>query len=366
MDKKILICSGGTGGHIYPALALAKELDANYQVNLHFAGGKLSKNKWFQKDLFDFTDITSATLSLKDAPKIFVNIFKIFKGTIESIRLIREYRPDLIIAFGSFHTFPTLIAALICRKTIYLHEQNKMMGRVNRLFSRWAKKIMVSFPSTFPEVKKKALLVKMPLKFSQNDLLSKKDARKKLGLDRDLKTILVCGGSQGALSINQTFLESLKHLEGSSFQVIHLIGFNEDIEKVKEEYKKYNVKALVKVFDEKMHILMLASNFMVSRAGALSVAEMIELKLPAIMIPYPYAKAHQEHNADFVEQTVQGGLKISEAYLNDLLLAKAMMSFFNDETISHYMHHIESYKQKTKLSSFADIVSLDLNLHGKK
>ncbi|MCH9633197.1 MAG: UDP-N-acetylglucosamine--N-acetylmuramyl-(pentapeptide) pyrophosphoryl-undecaprenol N-acetylglucosamine transferase [Chlamydiae bacterium] len=366
MDKKILICSGGTGGHIYPALSLAKDLDKKYLIDILFAGGSLSTNKWFENNQFKYQDISCSTLSLKRGLKNFLSVCKILKGVFESIKLIRKFKPDLVIAFGSFHTFPTLIAACITRKTIYLHEQNKQMGKVNRLFSRWAKKILVSFPKTFPDFKEKSVHVQMPLKFCEKDSLSKSEARKLLNLDPDLKTILVCGGSQGALSINLCFIKSLQHLKDYTFQVIHLIGFNEEVDEIKKSYACAGIQAIVRVFDKKIHVLMQASDFMVSRAGASSVAEMIELKLPAIMIPYPYAKAHQEHNADFVEQIVKGGLKISENSLNDILLAKTIVSFFNDVNIKQYMHHIENYKQATNLASFSDVVYSSLDLYGKK
>ena len=365
MGTKILISTGGTGGHVYPAVSLAKELEKKFSLKPLFVGGELSSNRWFEKDLFEYQDISSSTLSLKQGLKLFTSGFKILKGVFESFFLIQKYKPTLIVAFGSFHTLPVLIAAFIMRKPVYLHEQNKAMGRVNRLFAWWAKKVLVTFPETSPKVKR-AKHVLMPLKFKSEDICEKGEAKKTLGLNLNLKTILVCGGSQGALSVNQYFLDSLKYLEEFSFQVIHLTGTNENIDRVIECYREAKVPAIVRAFDENIHLLMRASDFLISRAGASSIAEMIELELPAILIPYPYANAHQEYNADFMESVVKGGLKISESSLNGLLLAKAIVSFFNDENIAQHRHHIKKYKQKTELQSCSEVLSLDLNLHEKK
>ena len=173
MGKRILICSGGTGGHIYPAQSLAKELNKKCSVEILFAGGNLSTNRWFESDKFKYQDISCASFSLRKGLGNFLSAFKILRGVFESIKLIRKFKPNLIVGFGSFHTFPTLIAACITRKTIYLHEQNKQMGKVNRIFARWAKKIFVSFPKTFPEFENKSVHVQMPLKFCKEDSLSK-------------------------------------------------------------------------------------------------------------------------------------------------------------------------------------------------
>lgn len=363
MSRKILIAAGGTGGHLFPAQSLAKELSALYQIDLLFTGGGLSKNKCFDQSAFNYRDISCSTFSL--GPSIFKSALKILKGLIESIKIMRSYKPDLIIAFGSFHTFPTLIAALLLRKKIYLHEQNKVMGKVNHLFARFAKKLMVTFPQTIPHYPKKSILVKMPLKFQSSERVVKAQYRMLLGLNPNFKTILVCGGSQGAKSINHFFLKSLQHLKGYPFQVIHMIGGQEDLNEVREKYQRFKIKAYVNSFDPKMHFLMQASDFMIGRAGASIIAEIIELELPAILIPYPYAKGHQEHNADFVEDKVRGGIKIIEEHLNENIFSKLIVSFFNDENIKEYRHHMQKYKKGVSSEEFSQIISKDLSLERK-
>lgn len=364
MGKKILIAAGGTGGHLFPAQSLAKRLKTLYEIEIFFTGGELSKNKYFESHFFSYEEISSAPLNLN--LKLFKNIKVILKGILKSLKIIRAYKPDLIIAFGSFHTFPTLVAALLMRKKIYLHEQNKIMGKVNRLFAKFARKLFITFPNTFPEYPKKSFLVQMPLKFDKAQIQTQLEVRKKLNLNLNLKTLLVCGGSQGAKSINHFFLKSLEHIKSFSFQVIHITGELEDIEAIKKVYKKNQIQAYVKAFDFNMHDLMQASDFMIGRAGASIVSEIIELELPSILIPYPYAKGHQKYNADFMEQKVKGGIKLLEEEFSETLFAKFIVSFFNDANIKKYRQYIKAYKKEAYRLDFAKIISEDLCLEEKK
>lgn len=364
MGRKILICSGGTGGHLFPAQSLAKQLQKEKHIDILFIGGGLSSNKYFDTS-FRHLDISCAPLSLKQGFSIFKNSLKILKGIVESLRLILKYQPDLIIAFGSYHTFPSLIAACLTKKKFFLHEQNKQMGVVNRIFAKKAKKIMVSFPNTQPFYKH-SNYVKMPLRFEVVSQFDRKQVLQSIDLNPSLKTILVCGGSQGSLRINQTFIQSIKHLKLFQFQVIHFVGFNENLLRIKESYQKENILAYVKEFDANIHLYMQVCDFMISRSGASSIAELLELKLPAILIPYPYAKGHQEHNADFMQDIVKGGLKIMEKDLSDQELAQKIIHFFNDENIEKYRHHMDQYQQNNSVQIFSEIVKSELNRNEKK
>lgn len=364
MARKVLIATGGTGGHLYPAQSLAKKLNVESDIDLLFTGGRLSENSFFEKDHFNYQDISCSSLKLSF--QFFKEIKIILKGISQSLKILNEYNPDIIVAFGSFHTLPILVAALLKRKKIYLHEQNKVMGKANRLFARFAKKLMITFPKTSPNFPMKSILVKMPLKFVQEDLLSKIEARKRLDLNPDLQTILVCGGSQGARKINTAFLESLKNLKEHSFQVIHILGQHENLQDIEKIYLEEGIRAYVRSFDPQMHILMSASDFMIGRAGASIISEIIELELPSILIPYPYAGGHQDHNADFMEQVVKGGFKINEKHLQKDFLAKCIVNFFNDENIKEYRHYIKSYKKTAEAKDCAEIILEELTLGKRK
>ena len=140
--KKVLIAAAGTGGHLFPAQALAHDLQ-KLGIDVTFAGHGLSKNRYFRREEFSFEDVSSATPFKHNPLKTF---FEISKGIRKSRKLIRKQNPDLVVGFGSFHSFPVLAATLLQKIPIMIFEANSIPGKVNRLFSRWAKISAVHFP----------------------------------------------------------------------------------------------------------------------------------------------------------------------------------------------------------------------------
>lgn len=356
MPKKIIIASGGTGGHLYPAQSLARSL--KQELEIVFVGGGLSENHFFEKENFSFFEVESSNFSRRKNP--FTSLYKLMKGSLQSIQILRKEKPDFIIGFGSFHTFPILLAAFLMRKKIYLHEQNKQMGLVNRLFSRVAKQIFITFPNTFPSDAKKHRLVQMPLRFKKQENLCREETLKSLGLNPNLKTILVTGGSQGARFINEIFTQSLSCIDHEVYQVIHLVGKNDDYKEYEKVYLHHQILSYVVPFDPRMHLLLQCSDFVITRAGASSISEMLEFELPALMIPYPYAKNHQEHNANFYEKEVHGGVKLSQKKLSKDLFSKALKEFFKDEKIKAYRHDIKKYKASKKIDLLTPLILEEL------
>lgn len=145
MGRKVLICSGGTGGHLFPAQSLARQLQKEDSIEILFAGGNLSTNKYFDSSTFRYLDISCAPLSFKQGFSIMSNGLKILKGVVESLRLIRKYQPDLIIAFGSYHTFPTLLAACLSKKSFsFMNKINKWGSSIAYLLKKQKKSWSVS------------------------------------------------------------------------------------------------------------------------------------------------------------------------------------------------------------------------------
>ncbi len=359
MKRRILVVTGGTGGHLFPAQSLAKTLLENDSMDVLFIGGGLSKNKWFDTASFSYVEVSAAPISLKNFFRFCINTVK---GFVKSIYVLLKYRPHMVIGFGSFHTFPTLLAVRLMRKKLYIHEQNIKVGRVNQFFARFATKIFISFPTVTSPYLHKSVYVKMPLKFEKKEGLTQQEARASLSLNPYLKTVLVCGGSQGAQTINQLAVKCFPMLKETSFQVIHLAGFHDDILAIKQAYLKANIGAIVQNFNPNIHVLMRASNFMISRAGASTLSEMIELELPAILIPYPHAQAHQNDNASFVQNHVKGGVTVYEKGLKENHFTSLLVEFFKDENIQQYIDNIKSYKRDSLAGNCAKIIQNDLEL----
>lgn len=148
LKKKVLIAAGGTGGHIYPALALARKLSAQPGIEVVFAGGNLDRNRYFDQGAYPFHSIASGTFSSRNPLKIARSLGRIGQGLWQSHRAIAKFRPDLAVGFGSYYTFPTLVAALLHRIPVVLHEANSIPGKVNRMLSKYALVTGIHFPET--------------------------------------------------------------------------------------------------------------------------------------------------------------------------------------------------------------------------
>lgn len=271
--RKILIATGGTGGHLFPSQQLA---DAMKDCEILFAGHKLKTSPFFHRKI-PYAEIASTPSKKKG--------LLLLKGIFQSLKLIFRFKPDVIVGFGSYHSFPVLMAAVLLRKKIVLFEPNCSLGKVNRFFARFAKKVAFQFPIHHPKSVYVPLLPWTALK-----------ARKK-EKDPTRKTILVFGGSQGASFINETFYKAARLLS-FPFQVIHLTG--------KEDLKlNYSVPAIVKPFEEDMASLYARADFAVCRCGAGTTAELIRYQIPAVVIPYPYAHDHQRKNGEFLKKGVR-------------------------------------------------------------
>lgn len=303
---KILIATGGTGGHIFPAQALAKQL-LYKDSDVLFVGGGLRSNKYFKKEEYLYHEVASSSPFKGNILKAWWNIIK---GISQSLRVMAQYKPDVVIGFGSFYSFPVLVAAKFKKIPIILFEPNAMPGKVNRLFSRWAVVSTLQFKEAESFMKGRCVEVKMQVLPKKID---KQEAREYFYLDPHTFTFLVFGGSQGAESINQLFSQAIISigLDVQHFQVIHITGKIESAHQVRSFYESQGVKACVKVFEEQMDKAWSAADYVVCRSGAWTVAEQMAAGVPALFIPFPKASDnHQTINARSVEK--RGGATVCE------------------------------------------------------
>jgi UDP-N-acetylglucosamine--N-acetylmuramyl-(pentapeptide) pyrophosphoryl-undecaprenol N-acetylglucosamine transferase len=266
--RRVLIAVGGTGGHLFPAQQLREQLP---DAEVHFAGHELKTSPFFNRNI-PFTEIPSSNR----------NPWTLFKGLLRSLRLLLRFKPHVVVGFGSFHSIPLLLAAVVLRKKIVLFEANYSLGKANKLFAPFASKIAFQFP--FPH--KKAVYVPLlPWK--------KIVSSSKYFPDPERTTLLVFGGSQGASFINKTFCEAAKLLQ-FPFRVIHFTG--------KEDPNiQYDVPSIVKPFESDMASAYEVADLVVCRCGAGTVAELIRYQKPAILIPYPFAYDHQKKNGELIQ-----------------------------------------------------------------
>ncbi len=327
----ILIATGGTGGHLFPAQQLAAQLKGD--CDLLFAGHKLQNSPFLDPE-WKMAEIVSASSKKKG--------WTLLKGIWQSIRLIYKFRPDVVIGFGSFHSFPILAAALILRKKILLFEPNCSFGKVNRFFAPFAEKVAFQFPTSY----KGAVYVPL-LPWKKWEVQKEKKEGKR-------KTILVFGGSQGASAINEAFFEAAKNLS-FPFEVIHLTGK----EQQQQPHIRYEVPALVKPFEKNMAELYARADFAICRCGASTIAELIRSKVCAIVIPYPFAHDHQKENGKFFVK-IGGGRLIEQKELTPKLLQREIEELVQE--LDERRQALENFQ----LPEAEELRDLVLKIGGKK
>lgn len=312
MQKKLLITVGGTGGHVFPAITLAKQMiKAIPGLQILFVGGGLSRNRYFERETFSYKDIPCGTLPLRKPITAFRNIFRIGKGVLTSRQIIKEFSPQLVVGFGSYHTLPMLLAAKTLGIPIVLHEANRIPGKVNRLMSPYAKLTGVHFPDTAKHLRGHIKEIPIPLREGyRNGTISKAKARAHFNLEPDRMTILSFGGSQGAHAVNFLVADALSGISSSKIQVLHFTGDPETTRKIRDKYADNGIPSCVKDFETRMDLAWQASDCVISRSGASTMSEELEFEVPGILIPYPFAtENHQEFNADFMVENVGGAIK---------------------------------------------------------
>lgn len=291
---KVLIAAGGTGGHLYPAIALGRELK---KINCEFlfaATANPAASKALEKEKFSVVQVRSAPF-----PSLFANL----QGVFQSLDMLKDFQPGCIIGFGAYASVPVVLAGAIKRIPIVIHEQNVVPGRANSLCALFARKVAVSFPQALNLFSGKAVLTGNPVR---EDLfrLDQKTSLRALALHEGRKTILVFGGSAGAKSVNRALLEAIGKLTGmrEKIQFAHLTGHASETEILKAKYSEAGFSAYVADYAEHMNHCYGAADLVISRAGAGTVAELVATKSPAILIPYPFAsRDHQTANAEVLK-----------------------------------------------------------------
>ena len=313
----ILISGGGTGGHIYPAIAIANELKWRFpDANFLFVGAKdkMEMEKVPQAG-YKIEGLWISGIQRKQLAKNLGFPFKMLDSLWKARRIIRKFNPDIAIGTGGFASGPTLIMANRRNIPTLIQEQNSFPGITNKLLGRRANKICVAYDDLnrfFPANK----IVKTGNPVRQ-DLLSihakKEEATDFFQLDKKKKTILILGGSLGARKINQLVETNLTFLEEQNVQVIWQCG-----KLYFDEYKKHNELKHVQVhqFINKMDLAYAASDIIISRAGASSVSELCIVGKPVIFIPSPnVAEDHQTKNAKFIVDR-HGAILLKESELD--------------------------------------------------
>lgn len=334
---KVILSGGGTGGHIYPAVSIAKEIkkqDENAEI-IFIGTERGLETSIVPKEGFKLLTIKvrgfERKLSLGNVIAVkesFVSLFKVSK-------IIREFKPDIVIGTGGYVCGSVLMAAAMMNIPTLIHEQNAFPGVTNKILARLVDVVAVNFPeakSYFPQ-NGKVLATGNPIRSDMLNI-SKEEGLKEFGFSKELPVVFVVGGSRGAKKVNESVLPVAKQcVSGKSFQMLHMTGetqYEDVVGRYKTEGIDLNTPYLKVVpYLHNMPYAMAASDIIISRCGASTLSEITALGKPSILIPYPYATDnHQEYNARALEKN-GAAVVILERDLNEKLLFDEVSDMLN-------------------------------------
>lgn len=353
---RVVISAGGTGGHIYPALAIIDEIKKQ-EPNSEFL--YIGTHNRMEKDIVPQKGIPFETIEMYGFNK--KNLFKniktvkcIIKSFKECKKIIKEFDPDIVIGVGGYVTVPVIVSAKKLGYKTFIHEQNSIPGKANRYLSKYCDSIGVSFESSIDYLpKEKTILTGNPC--SQQATKIPATTKMELGLSSNKKLILITMGSLGSKSVNKIIMESMDEFEKKDYEVLYVTGKN-IYQNIKEIKIPENVKILP--FYENLVKVMKRADLMITRAGASTLSELIALEVPSILIPSPFvANNHQYINAlDLIKN--KAAIMIEEKNLTKETLLGQIDEIITD---SVKLKTMKNNLKKLKVDNSALIIYNELN-----
>ena len=305
---RILLAAGGSGGHIFPAVALAKELEKKGVGKISFISSKRRLDKSILgKEKYDCYFLSANPMPYKFNPvRMIVFIAKLFADICSAVYLLIKIRPNAVVGFGGYSSGGASLCAKLFGIPVLIHEQNVIPGRANKILAKLVDKIAISFENGaeyFDVNKEKIVFTGNPLR---EDMLTgdRKEALSRMGLSPEKATVLVMGGSQGSTSLNNTVSRTLldiKEKKSLDIQFVHLTG-KKDYDSIKEFYEEHGLSGRVYDFLDKIDDAYAVSDVAVSRSGAAAVFELASYARPMILVPYPNPKNNQRSNAIYFSE----------------------------------------------------------------
>jgi UDP-N-acetylglucosamine--N-acetylmuramyl-(pentapeptide) pyrophosphoryl-undecaprenol N-acetylglucosamine transferase len=303
---RVIISAGGTGGHLYPALALAAALPPRVKSEdiLIVTGAGSLERDLVNEAGFKVRALDAPGFRRKLSPELLTNAYKIRLATRMAADIIKEFEPDVVVGFGGAVTFPMLRAAKARRLPTAIQEQNVVPGLANKYLGRAADLIAVAWPEAaagWPKGRRVAVTGN-PVRLDHLEL-TREAARRELDLPEAGAVVTIFGGSQGALHLNQVIVDVYASLAGEDTTLLHLTGAR-DYGDIVNAWSAAGANSHVKILPylDRMGLAYRASDLVICRAGASTLAELAAYGVPSILIPYPYAaNDHQAKNAAVFE-----------------------------------------------------------------
>ena len=348
---RVVISAGGTGGHIYPALAIINKIK-NEEPNSEFL--YIGTHNRMEKDIIPKYNIPFKSIEIygfnrKHLLKNFKTLKCLFKAKKECKKIISEFKPDIVIGVGGYVTVPVISAANSLGIKTFIHEQNSIAGKANLSLANKVDLIGISFKSSMSEFpRNKTVFTGNPV---SEDAINVKAAKKsEFGLDDKKKLVLIVMGSLGSSKVNEYLVNTMKYFDNKDYSVLFVTGKN-----TYEDIAKNNFPSNVKVvpYIENMARILKNTDLIVTRAGASTLSEVIALNIPSILIPSPYVpNNHQYKNAlDLVNN--DAGVLVEEKDLKDDILVNNIDKLISD---TDKLNSIKNNLNKLKVDGSATII----------
>lgn len=341
---KVVLTGGGTGGHIYPAIAIADKIKRkNPDAEILFVGTK----RGMEKDLvprngYDIRFITVSGFNRKKPWKNLKTIYHLAKGNFQAHKIIREFQPDLVIGTGGYVCGPVVRAAHKNGIRTFIHEQNAFPGITNKLLEKYVDKVFISFPESKAYFKDQTKLIVTGNPIRKSFLICKiQNSREKLGIKPNEFVILCFGGSLGAARINRAVINSLEILNLEPDVRLFFITGRNHYREICAEIKNKGINLTEKIqimeYTDNMHEYLSCADLVISRAGALTVSEITACGKASILIPSPNVTGnHQYFNAKVVADK-GGAIIIEEKDLTDEKLLATILRLKNNKEVLNHM-----------------------------
>ncbi|GAA0091549.1 undecaprenyldiphospho-muramoylpentapeptide beta-N-acetylglucosaminyltransferase [Paraclostridium bifermentans] len=336
---KVLLSGGGTGGHVYPAIAIANKIkEENPDAEIVFVGTEKGiESEIVPKYGYELRTVTVQGFKRKIDFDNVKRVFKLFKGLEQSRRIVKKFKPDVVIGTGGYVSGPVLFNASMGKVPAIIHEQNSFPGVTNKILAKMVTKVLTSFEDShvrFPEeTRNKLVLTGNPVR--KEILISKKsNSRRKLGIQEDKKMVLCYGGSGGSRKINDSMKVVIRNLVNEDVAFIYATGKN-FYDGFMSDIGDLQLKPYQKVvpYLEDMASALAACDIVIGSAGAISLAEITALGKPSIIIPKAYtAENHQEYNAKSIESK-GAGIAILEKNLTAETLNDTVFKLLGDRDL---------------------------------
>ncbi len=327
---RVIVTAGGTGGHIYPALAIIEKIKEKEPDSKFLYIGTKDR---MEKDIVPKRGIDYIGIEMYGLTKNIMRDVKagylIFSNILKCRKIIKDFKPDVVLGIGGYVTYPVVRAAKSLGIKVFIHEQNSIPGKSNRALAKLADKIGISFPGSEKYFdKRKVVFTGNPC--SEQALTVPKISKTKFGLKNNKKFVLIVQGSLGSSSINKKMIPFLQDIDDENYEVLYITGKSSY-----EEFKKnkFSKNVFIEPYVDNLSGLMKSADVIVSRAGASSLSEIIALKKLSILIPSPYvANNHQYYNALELANN-KAAIMIEESNLNKDILKENINKLTSEENL---------------------------------